>query len=402
MNPYLKAKRAAYETHRVAVDELQTRAATEARDLTAAELESIQQHGRDAAALYDEIVSLTEVETRNAKVTEMVGEVMGGQEPVSLGGQPAADDPMPGLSPLMPSREQVVELHRAVAEQRPLRLTVADRPRGGHDRAVIEVDDAAERVQGLPARAPREPRRLAVAAGIAVQDITNVDGVSGVSFPVFGAGEALVVAEGATKPEYDAITPGEAKPQVIAVWTDTTRQALASVSELEVRLRQKHAALIAKAEDLLLITKVGATAGVQTITGASASAPYADTLLAAAAQVLASDVGAAPNVAVVNPLDVIPIFGGAVGRAGESPESELRLDLHGMTVYVSSGIAAGGAIVGAWQAASRFVVGMAPQVMVDPYSQMKKNIVTTLTEEAVDLAVDEPTGFVKVKFKPTT
>ncbi|GAA4983394.1 phage major capsid protein [Pseudonocardia tropica] len=401
MNPYLKAKLERYQTLRSSIEEIQTRAGNEARDLTPDEVRTINERTEEGRGLYDELAPEIEAHERSAKVATLSGELAQGEPRQTLDGRLVhAEDAMPPMAPrLMPTHEQIVELHRAVAEQRPLRLTVADRPRGGgeHERAAVTVDDTADVNVALVPRETREPRRLAVAARLGVQ---RVQGVTDVVYPVFNAGAADVAAEATKKPEYDAITPGLSTPQVIAVHTDATRQALESVSALEVRLRQKHAALIAKREDLLLVQTVLATTGIGSITGAAASTPFADTLLAAAAVVLGSDVGAAPNLAAINPADVVAVFGGAVGASGESPESRLRLDLHGMDVYVTPAVAAGTAVVGAWEAAARFVVGWDPRVLVDPYSQMKNNIVTTLTEEAVALAVDEPTGFVKVKFKP--
>lgn len=400
MNPYLKAKLERYQTLRTSIEEIQTRAGNEARDLTPEEVRTIGERTEEGRGLYDELAPEIEAHERSAKIANLAGELDQGTPPQMLDGRLVhAEDRMPPMAPrLMPTYEQVAELHRAVAEQRPLRITVADRPRGGeHERAVVNVDDTADVNVALAPRETREPRRLAVAARLAVQ---RVQGVTDVTYPVFNAGAADIAAEGTKKAEYDAITPGLSTPQVIAVHTDATRQALESVSSLDVRLRQKHAALIAKREDLLLVQTVLATTGIGSLTGASASAPFADTLLAAAAVVLGSDVGAAPNLAAINPADVVAVFGGAVGASGESPESRLRLDLHGMDVYVTPAVAAGTALVGAWEAASRFIVGWDPTVLVDPYSKMTLNIVTTLTEEAVALAVDEPTGFVKVKFKP--
>ncbi len=80
---------------------------------------------------------------------------------------------------------------------------------------------------------------------------------------------------------------------------------------------------------------------------------------------MSSDVAAEPALAIVNPSDVVQIFGGATGTAGESPERALRLDLHGMRVYPSSAVTAGTAIVGAWSAAAHFVVGMRLTLLVD-------------------------------------
>lgn len=75
MNPYLARKREQYEALRTTIEGLQTRAAEENRDLTEAELRSVQEQGATAQSLAAEITSLTEIETRNAAVAKLGAEV---------------------------------------------------------------------------------------------------------------------------------------------------------------------------------------------------------------------------------------------------------------------------------------------------------------------------------------
>jgi hypothetical protein len=401
MSPYLTALRARYDATRAELEQLMNTAQTEQRDLTADELQRVRRLGGTGTELADMITEAEAVEQRNQQHAELGAELArsaGQDQPVQLGA--GAPDPYAALGAgervpaLMPPRAQVAELYRAIGEQRAMRVEVDQRGQL-HTRAVVTLaGDVGSPVAALDPQQPREPRRIAVAAGLTVQ---NVNGVEGVAFPVFGAGAAGIAAENVTKPEYDAISPGTATPQMISVWTDYTRQAALSVTSFEQRLRGKHAALVARREDQLLVSTVLATTGIQTYT-ATASAPYADTLLAAAARVVDSDVAAEPDIAVINPADVAAVFGGATGRGGESPEADLRLTLHGMTVYVSSAVAAGAGLVGAWRASSRLVVGLRPTVLIDAVSGLKSNRITSLLEEAVALAVDEPTGFVSVDF----
>lgn len=391
MNTYIRSRVDRYNELRSGVDAALTRAADEHRDLTDDELAQ----ATEARSLYEEVSPYLDDVARDEKVRALAGQLDAGRTE-RLGGEHRADPYAAyggGLvvPALMPSREQVAELYRAATEQRAVRAAVDG---GDHHRAAVTLSKAGDLASELDGGGLREPRRISTAAGLATQ---AVNGVEGVEFPVFGAGSADVAAEGASKPEYAAVTAGSATPQMISVWTDASRQVLTTVTSFDSRLRRKHAALVAKREDLLLVSTVQGTTGVQTHTGASGES-RSDSLLSAAALVLSSDVGAAPDLAVINPADVPAIFGGATGTSGETPESELRLHLHGMNVYVSPAVDAGSAVVGAWSAASRFIVGMPPTVLVDAASQLKKNLVTTLTEEAVALAVDEPTGFVTVTF----
>jgi hypothetical protein len=397
MNPYLTAARDRYAVIRGDIEGLQTRAVDEGRDLTAEELETVQRRGAEGLSLATSIEEMAAEQDRN-DATNRLAAAVGGGAAVQVGGGGAPVDPfaMHGVSSLapnlMPTRAQVAELHRAATEQRSVRVDVEQGDQ--HHRATVTMANAGDPVAGLPPVVPREPRRILTAGGIAVQ---RVEGITSAAFPVFGAGTAGIAAEGAVKPEYAAVTPGTATPQMISVWTTFTRHTLLSIGTFESRLRNKLAALVARREDQLVVAKVLGTAGIQTY-AAGAADPYADTLLAAAGLVLSSDVAQAPNLAVIAPADVPKVFGGSVGRNGESPESELRLSLHGMDVYVSSAMTAGTALVGAWNVSSTVILGLPPTMFLDTMSGLKTNTITHLLEEAVDLAVDEPTGFVSVDF----
>jgi hypothetical protein len=399
MNPYLRARVEQYNQLRGQINTLQTRAHDAGRDLSADELREVTDVSTRARALYDDIAPYAEDEQRARAIGALAHE-LGGGGAVELGAQDhtrTAYEILGGadqVPPLMPSREQITTLYGAVAEQRAVRVEVTGEQL--HTRAVVETADTGLPTAGLQTTGLREPRRIATAARLGVQQVA---GVEGVSFPVFGAGAAEIAAESTTKTEYDAVTPGTGVPQVIAVWTDTTRQTLTSVTGFEARLRAKHAALVARREDRLMVARVLGTTGIQTH-AAAASVPYADTLLRAAALVVDSDVAAEPDLALINPTDIAMVFGGATGRQGETPTEQLRLNLHGMTVYVTSAVAAGSAIVGAWSASSRLIVGMRPTMLVDAVSGLKNNLVTLLLEEAVTLAVDEPAGFVSVDLAP--
>lgn len=74
-NVYLKKRREEYEALRKSIEGLQTRALEANRDLTADELRSVKELGDKAQTIYAEIESLTEIETRNAKVAALAAEV---------------------------------------------------------------------------------------------------------------------------------------------------------------------------------------------------------------------------------------------------------------------------------------------------------------------------------------
>lgn len=87
MNPYLKRKREQYEALRTSIEGIQTRAAehensdgTKGRDLTDDELTLVRSQGEQAETLYTEIDTLTQIETRNAKVADLAGKLTAGSD----------------------------------------------------------------------------------------------------------------------------------------------------------------------------------------------------------------------------------------------------------------------------------------------------------------------------------
>lgn len=71
MNAYLKRLREQYDGIRTSIEGLQTRAVDANRDLTEDERKSVGQMGEQAKGMLAEIESLTDIETRNAKVADL-------------------------------------------------------------------------------------------------------------------------------------------------------------------------------------------------------------------------------------------------------------------------------------------------------------------------------------------
>ena len=286
---------------------------------------------------------------------------------------------------LLPDQTTLRDLYRAIEDS----TTVRRESRA----AVLTTGTGADQLTTSLRLSSREPRRIARAAAIPPQ---RVAGVETVSFPVFGEGDAGIAGEGQAKQEYDNISPGSATPQLIAVWTDFSRQVTLTQQGFEAKLRQVLAAKVARREDVLLTTTVLATTGIQTL---DMAAPDPDAVLEAAAMVDASDVAAQPNLALVNPADLALLVGVDVGSGGRaSPDLAAFLPgIHGLTLYPTNAIDAGEILVGAWNAAARYLVGLSPTFLVDGVSQIKSNLVTVLLEEAVNIAVDEPSGFVHLR-----
>lgn len=94
MNPYLKRLREQYEGLRTGIEGLQTRAAADNRDLTEDELRSVKEQGEQAKALAQQIADLTDIETRNAQVAAMAGQIATattGEQTRAVGGATTRD-----------------------------------------------------------------------------------------------------------------------------------------------------------------------------------------------------------------------------------------------------------------------------------------------------------------------
>lgn len=326
--------------------------------------------------------TVDELRKRNARLRAAV--FAGHGEHGADTGPPARGWDGRSLPALQPDADQVRQLHRAALGGQSLRTEV---------RAVVTSALSGADQLTVPLSMPgRMERRIAAAGSLAVE---NVAGITSAAFPVFGAGDAGITAEGAAKTEYDTITAGTVTPQMITIFTDTTRQNVLTMLNFEAKLRSVLAAKVSRREDLLLAATVLADAGIQALIGALS----ADAVLEAAALVAAGDVAAEPNLVLLNPADVPTVLGPDVGAGGSaSPGFEAFLPvIHGMRVYPTTAVTAGEALVGAWNAAAHLVVGLAPTFLVDAVSGIKTNTITILLEEAVALAVDEPQGFVHIR-----
>lgn len=307
------------------------------------------------------------------------------------------DAPNPfATPPLTLSRDAADLLRRASYARMPMRLTTTENPH--HTLAAVTLPTI-----GVPSAELPEPRPAPVRRLVEFANMQSVDwqGMAKATFPVFGSGDASTVSEGELKAEYDNITSGNGTPQMIALWTDFTTESEITHAGFETRLRRALAARVARAEDELVISQILAMPGIQTLDhSAETGIEPVSSLLEAASMSTDSDVAAPADVVVVNPADVAAIWGAGLGTGGTPTQEYATLDLriHGMRAYVSNKISAGQALVGCWSQSARVLWGMRPTYRTDPYTQMKNNIVTMLLEEAVGVAVEEPSGFVHVTF----
>jgi hypothetical protein len=287
-----------------------------------------------------------------------------------------------GLPSLMPDSAGLAELQAAISERRGVNITTPPVLN-----AAITTTQTGRTATALGVTGRGGPIRIAELTGITAD---RVEWGGSSVFPILGAGTAPgATGEGSLKPEYDAITPGTATPQTLAQWTDLSNQAL-SLPNLQQKLQNKLARLVALGENNLLRAKVVGTAGV--VTQGFVAGDQAVQILRSAA-IIEAAMNVRADLMLYNPEDTATIFGSAVSNAAPQEIAELSVRLFGMLSLPMSAQTAGFVTMGAWSAGSRLVVGLAPTFSTDPYSQMKNNLTTVLLEEAVDLAVEEPEAF---------
>lgn len=329
-----------------------------------------EEKAREIKRLGDELENLGSVK---AAAMRQAGHESG----VPYGGGSAAGTG-PELPSLMPDSKGMGELHAAITGRQAVRVET---------KATVTTTDTGRPASPLGMTGRGGPIRI---AELGMIDAESVEWGGSSQFPILAAGTPpSATAEGVAKPEYDGVSPGTATPQTLAVWTDLSGQAL-SIPNLRQKLENKLARLVAQAENELLRAKVAGTAGVAT--QAFTAGDQSVQILRSAA-IIEADLNQRPNLMLYNPADTAAIFGTAVSNAAPQEVSELSVRLFGMASLPLNTQPAGFVLMGAWDAGSRMVIGLRPTFATDPYSQMKSNVTTVLLEEAVDLAVEEPTAF---------
>jgi hypothetical protein len=385
VNPYLKAKREEYESHRKAITDLQDLATRERRELTADELRSVADHGQAAEKLYGEIEDLSAGELRDAKVAAMSARLEEAAAAAPWGsdsgenlGDPAGPA-LDGMYSLVPSFEQMEQLRSAVKDSRGLRLTTNRLPRSvtdrEHLRAAVTMSLTGGRVDGLSGRLP-EPRRLARTVGLQPKPSTT----AGISGPKFGATSGTApTAEGAAKPEAATVTKLDISIKQLARWTTLSRMALLSQGDVMEQVVSWHALAIAKDEDKLIIDALNTAAGSAI---AFVSGDQRGPVRQAMAKV-EDAVSAQCDVCIVHP-DNYGLLAGFDPTTADTAGG-LVVQFGSGVLYPSSACPTGFAIVAAVRAAGAFIVAQGPSVA--SLDALSTNETTVRTEELVGFDV---------------
>jgi HK97 family phage major capsid protein len=242
-----------------------------------------------------------------------------------------------------------------------------------------------------------------------------------ISYFIEGAveGAFTTVAEGAAKPQLHFVDPTAAVDALkkIAAWFDMSDEMSEDLPFMVSEINQRGMYLLATFEEAQLINGPGTgttvrgilnRSGIQTETQAVAPDTAGDALFRAITKVQTAT-GLAADGIVMNPTDYQKLrlakdangqyYGGGffqgqygVGGVPQNPP------VWGMSTVVTSAIAAGTALVGAFRAGGTVYRkgGVRVEQTNSDAGKFTSNIITTRIEERVALAVRYPAAFVKV------
>lgn len=219
--------------------------------------------------------------------------------------------------------------------------------------------------------------------------------------------ESPFVLEGAAKPEintaYEPKTTGLGK---IAAWWYETDELLADNAMLASVLNTRGRAFVAKKEEEAIATALLGTTGLGTIT----KAPDADTIFEGIMQVKA-DTGWDADAIVMNPADYQTLrlakdgnsqyYGGGYmyGPYGQGNVQPV-VGIWGLPVYLTTEVAEGTVLVGAFKNATAIVTkqgeGVSVEVHRGDHDDAINNRVTVVVEERLGVAVFAPAGVVVI------
>lgn len=256
-----------------------------------------------------------------------------------------------------------------------------------------------------------------------VADLLGSGSISGnaVSYFIEGAveGAFTTVAEGAAKPQMHFVDPTSALDKLtkIAAWFDMSDEMTEDLPFMVSEINQRGMYLLATFEEAQLINGLGTgttirgllnRVGIQTETQAVAPDTAGDALFRAITKVQTAT-GLAADGVVMNPVDYQKLrlakdangqyYGGGffqgqygVGGVPQNPP------VWGMKTVVTSAIAAGTAVVAAFQAAGTVYRkgGIRVEQTNSDLGKFTSNLITTRIEERIALAVRYPAAIVKV------
>lgn len=325
----------------------EARLLTEAGDLTGERLERFEEAEKNLEYIEERLRVDPEQEARNAEIWEAMEAYKEGRE--------VDEFATPSFAP---TNEEVRQLYDAASVRQALRVET---------RATVTTTETGGEVARLDGRLVPEPRRIVSAVGLPAEP-SPMKGVSGAKFDLeLVAGPT---AEGALKPEYDALTEQTAVPQTFARWTDITVQGLESLGGT-ANLVRAHTRQIAIDEDDHFVGLLTTEAG----TPLAFDDDVEGNVKTAIARIEANVAGAA-DIIVLHPDDYKLL---ADTTPADADDVGSRVDIFsGAQLYSSNSATAGIALVAALRTVGRYIT--AGPLSVASLPDVKSNLVTIRTE----------------------
>lgn len=253
----------------------------------------------------------------------------------------------------------------------------------------------------------------------AIRGLFGTEQISGnaITFYQLGAtevpsgGSPKAVAQGATKPQLHVpYTPVTVALQKIAGWFYETDELLSDAPFLRSAINNRGMFELAKAADAYLATTLLATSGIQSKTYTQANGLTADVLFEAM-MAIKTQTGYDADAILINPTDYAALrlakdgasqyYGGGYFYAPfGNGQLETQPGIWGLRTIVTTAVAAGAPVVGAFKAAASVVSkageGASIEVHRGDHDDAINNRVTVVVEERLALAVRVPAAFVKV------
>jgi HK97 family phage major capsid protein len=365
-------------------DAILTRCHTEGRDPNSGEEVELDQLRSDMNPLGERIVQLRDDETRRqATATALDG------LPTPL--TPVATSERVRPSPLVCSDHMLRQIIDAVRSR-----TAFDQPIDGiMTRATVTTPAGAVAPDWLfPVAYGREPRiaeRVTNAGGIG----TEADWIE-ITTPAVAA----VVAAGAAKPDSGMVLTRESAPyEKLAAWTDATMEILSDFESTQSLINAELLGSVQTLENAEIVAAINGNANILTATVTGTSRLHA--ILQAQAQVRAGPSKAWPDMVLMNPTDWPSTIGQEAATSGVlQAGAAVVVDgtgtrLWGMDVFLTVQVTAGTAFVGL-ASAVLFVTRDPAHVVIDPWTGLKSNVVTTVAEERSKAGLQRPQSWAKV------
>jgi len=380
------------------VDQYQTiinRCGDEGRDPTGDEAAELDGLRSEMSPLGERLIELRETDDRRLAAVRAItpdGLEAGGTDPVVAGSWPGG--PVEGRvrpSPLVCSDGMLRQIMEAVRTRSSFDQAID----GVQGRATVTVPAGGVVPDWLPPIAyGREPR--------IAEHVTNAGGIGSEAdwLEVTTPAVAAVVAEGAAKPDSGMVLTRKSSPyEKLACFTDASMELLSDFNSTQALINAELLGAVNTLENGEIVGAISGNAGILTVTVVGTSRLHA--ILQAQAAVRAGASKAWPDTVLMNPTDWPSTIGQEATTSGQlQAGAAVVVDgtgtrLWGMDVLLTVQVPAGTAYIGL-ASAVLYVTRDPAHVIIDPWTSLKSNLVTTVAEMRSKAGLQRPQSWAKV------